>query len=142
MRTHLKTSVKTVKKTFLTAIVFCALTAALCAAEKEIPQAKEGAAKEPYVYDHRGKRDPFVPLVGVTSGKVESLEDIMSIEDVSLQGIACDSTGRKAVIINGEMVREGEGGGHLVVKRILKNEVILAIDEEEYRLNIHEIGTE
>ena len=57
-----------------------------------------------HVYDHGGKRDPFVPLVGVTSGKVDSIEDIMSIEDVNLQGIAWDSTGKKTVIINGDMV--------------------------------------
>ena len=59
------------------------------------------------------------------------------IEDVRLQGIASDSTGKRAVIINGEMVKEGEGGGRLRVKKILRNEVVLVIDNEEYRLSIY-----
>jgi len=106
------------------------LTGAVCAQEKE--------PEKPHVYDHRGKRDPFVPLVGTAMRRVASLEDIMSIEDVRLQGIASDSTGKKAVIINGEMVREGGGGGRLKVKKILKNEVVLSIENEEYRLSVYE----
>jgi len=108
------------------------------AEEKQLPALEEKSEEAPFAYDHGGKRDPFVPLVGTaTTRRVESLEDIMSIEDVRLQGIASDSTGKKAVIINGEMVREGRGGGRLTVKKILKNEVVLTIDNEEYRLSIY-----
>ncbi|MGB2705423.1 MAG: hypothetical protein WBC74_00975 [Candidatus Omnitrophota bacterium] len=121
------------KAVVLIMVILILLTSTAYAEEKQ-PQS--------HIYDHRGKRDPFIPLVGVTSGKIESLEDIMSIEDVSLQGIASDSTGKKAVIINGEMVKEGGGGGRLTVKKILRNEVILAIGDEEYRLSIYESNNE
>jgi len=103
--------------------------------------------QETYIYDAGDKRDPFVPLVGIArmaEGKkiIESLEDIMSIEDVRLyvrlQGIAHDTTGKKVAILNGEMVEEGETVGCLTVKRILKNEVTLSIDKEEHKLNIYE----
>ena len=91
-----------------------------------------------YVYDSHGRRDPFVPLLGVTSGPLGSLEDIMGIEDVSLQGLAVDSAGRKVVVINGEMVTEGQTVGRLTVKKILKDEVILIIDYREYTLNLYQ----
>jgi len=120
-------------------VVIFLLCCAACAENKESPAAEK---KESYVYDDRGRRDPFVPLVGITMGRIESLEDIMSIGDVSFQGIACDSTGKKTVIINGEMIREGGGGGRLIVKKVLKNEVILTIGDEEHRLSISESNNE
>ena len=96
-------------------------------------------AEEAYTYDAGGKRDPFVPLVGVDLGhSVESLEDIISIEDVNLQGIGVDSKGRRAVIINGEMVKEGTTVGHLTVKKVFKNGAAIMIDEDEFRVEIYE----
>ncbi len=56
-------------------------------------------------YDSHSKRDPFVPLVGTHARASGSLEDVMSIEDVDLQGIANDSAGSRVAIINGEMIR-------------------------------------
>jgi len=96
---------------------------------------------ETRAYSHRGRRDPFVPLVGVTARATESLEDVMSIDDVNLQGLASDSAGRKAAIINGEMIKEGETVGRLTVKKIFKNGIIVVIDDEEHKINIHEEGT-
>lgn len=95
-------------------------------------------AEGPYVYDSHGRRDPFVPLLGVTSGSIGSLEDIMGIEDVSFQGFAVDSAGRKVVVLNGEMITEGRTIGRLTVKKILRNEVILIIDGSEHTLNIYQ----
>lgn len=89
-------------------------------------------------YDSHGKRDPFVPLVGLATRSVSGIADIMGIEDVSLQGIASDSLGRNAAVINGEMIREGETIGHVTIKKILKNDVILKINENEYLINIYE----
>lgn len=94
-------------------------------------------AEEAYVYDPHGRRDPFVPLLGVSARTAGSLEDIMGIEDVSFQGVAVDSAGRKVVVINGEMIVEGQTIGRLTIKKILNEEVILIIDENEYTLNIY-----
>ncbi|UCD55111.1 MAG: hypothetical protein JSV93_06280 [Candidatus Omnitrophota bacterium] len=111
-------------------------------------------AQKTYIYDARGKRDPFVPLVSTAYPSkekpkeekkrvIESLEDIMSVEDarfyLRLQGIAHDDSGKKVAILNGETVEEGETVGKLKVKKILKNEVTLIIEEQEYKLNIYEI---
>ena len=65
-------------------------------------------------------------------------EDTDIIEDVRFQGLAFDATGEKVVIINGKMIKEGGGGGRLTVKKVLKDEVILSIDDEEHRLSIYE----
>jgi len=97
------------------------------------------AAEKPHAYDARGKRDPFVPLVGALSkGRAEVLEDVMSIEELELQGIAGDSLGRMVAILNGEMVREGETIGRVTVKRVLGNTVKLTIDGNEHTLNVYD----
>ncbi len=104
--------------------------------------------QETYIYDSRGKRDPFVSLISIVPPPeekkiIESLEDIVSIEDarlyVRLQGIAHDASGKKVAILNGEMVKEGETIGRLTVKRIFKNGVTLSIDKKEHKLNIYEL---
>lgn len=93
--------------------------------------------EEIFIYESRGKRDPFVPLVGVTAQAAGSLEDVMSIDDVKLQGFASDSTGKKAAILNGEMVREEETVGRVTVKSISRNKVIIMLDEDAYELDIY-----
>ena len=93
--------------------------------------------QEKVIYDAGGKRDPFMPLIGVMTKAVDSLADVICIEDVKLQGLASDSTGRRTAIINGEMIKQGETVGRLTVKRISKDTVILMIDEEEYSINIY-----
>jgi len=95
-------------------------------------------AEEVFIYESSGKRDPFVPLVGVNIQTTGSLEDVLSIEDVKLQGLAVDSAGKRAAIMNGEMVKEGETVGRVTVKKILRNRVIILIGEDEYDLNIYE----
>ena len=114
----------------LLAVIF--LLVSLCM----MSYAEEGT----FIYDSHGMRDPFVPLLGIATKKrtIESLEDIASIEDVNLQGLAYDSAGKRTAIINGEMIREGETVGHLTIKKILEDEVILTINTDEYKLNINE----
>src|SRR4030042_1997129 len=62
--------------------------------------------EEAYIYDSHGKRDPFLPLVGITSKVIESLEDVMSIEDVNLQGLAFKPYGKKVAKVNGVLIKE------------------------------------
>lgn len=99
-------------------------------------------ADTPYQYNHRGKRDPFIPLVGIASSSAGSIEDIMGIDDVDLQGTARDAAGKKLAIINGEMINEGETRGRLTIKKITEGSVRLAIGDIEYKLNIYEETTE
>jgi len=91
-----------------------------------------------YTYDGRGKRDPLVPLVGVSVSVAESIEDIIGIDDVNLQGIAVDSKGNMFAIINGEIVHEGEIRGRVTIVNVSRNSVKLMIEETEYTVTIYE----
>jgi len=95
-------------------------------------------AEEAYIYDNRGKRDPFVPLVGVKVNIADSLEDVMNIDDVYLQGVAIDSKGARVAILNGEMIKEGDTSGRVALKKIAENSVTLSIDNDEYTINMYE----
>lgn len=91
-------------------------------------------------YEPHGKRDPFVPLVGPERPTIVRLEDITSIDDVSLEGIVSGPKGTKAAIINGEMLKEHERIGDLEIKDITKRKVTLIISGKEYNKNLPEEG--
>lgn len=91
-------------------------------------------------YDSKGRRDPFVPLIGPDRVAVAGIEDVTSIADVNLEGIAAGARGTKVAIINGEMLREGERIGNLEMKKIRGTSVTLIIGGMEHNLNLSEEG--
>ncbi|MFA5146052.1 MAG: hypothetical protein WC515_01555 [Candidatus Omnitrophota bacterium] len=97
-------------------------------------------SEDRFRYEARGKRDPFVSLVGPDKTVVASLEDIVSITDVNLEGIAVGSNGKRVAIINGEMTKEGYSAGMLQVKKITNKTVTLAIGGKSYDINLPEEG--
>jgi hypothetical protein len=90
-----------------------------------------------YLYDSHGRRDPFVPLVGITATAASSLDDVLSIEDVKFQGIASDASGMQVAILNGEMIREGERSGRVTLKNISNESIIILIDDEQYEISLY-----
>ena len=94
-------------------------------------------AEEAFVYDAAGKRDPFVPLIGVTTKGAESIADIVTIEDVTLQGIATNAAGQKVAIINDEMMKQGEIIGKVELRNISPQGIILVIDGAEYDISLY-----
>jgi len=89
-------------------------------------------------YNSYGKRDPFVPLVGAAAqSNVTGLSAISSIDDISLQGVVVDADGRKAVIINGEIMREGVQIGNLTVESIGENDVVVRLNDVKYTLKLY-----
>ncbi|MFH1380648.1 MAG: hypothetical protein ABIH57_00555 [Candidatus Omnitrophota bacterium] len=95
-------------------------------------------AEDVYTYQSNGKRDPLIPLVGVNISAISSLDDIVNIEDVVLQGVATGAGGEKIAILNGEMVKVGQSGGRVTVKSISKDKVTITIDDEDYTLVMQE----
>ena len=93
-----------------------------------------------FKYESRGKRDPFVPLVGSERPAVMKLEDIVSIEDVRLEGIAVGAKGDMVAIMNGEMVKERDKFGDVEIKSISKKIVVFLINRTEYTINLSEDG--
>ncbi|GEM_PF-1328367 len=97
-------------------------------------------AGEGYKYDAHGKRDPLVPLVGIDSPAISRLEDITSIADIKLEGIASRSRGRLIAILNGEIVNEGDKFGSIEIKKITKKSVTINIDGKSFDKSIVEEG--
>ncbi len=118
------------QRTKKTVFFFCAavlLTVSICA--------DCGA----YQYDAQGRRDPFVPLIGVAdASSVSGARGILTIEDVSLQGIVTGPNGKRAVVINGELMNEGQKVERLLVESIGDNVVMIKIDEERFYLKLYE----
>ena len=98
------------------------------------------ANAEEFRYEVKGKRDPFVPLVGPDRVVIAGLEDIVSIDDVNLEGIAVGAQGNTVVMINGHMLKEGDKVGSLEVKKITKSVVTLAVGGKAYNLKLTEEG--
>ncbi len=92
-----------------------------------------------YEYAAHGRRDPFVPLVGVEKGAAASgLVGVYSIEDVSLQGIVNGPGGKKGAIINGEFVKEGDKVERVYIESVGDNVVVIKIDEDRHELKLYE----
>jgi hypothetical protein len=89
-------------------------------------------------YNSYGRRDPFVPLVGVTDiVRRGGIEGISSIDAVDLQGIVVSEDGRKGVIMNGEVISEGEVIGLLKVEYVGSNTVVIKIDNDKHELKLY-----
>lgn len=93
-----------------------------------------------FKYEAKGKRDPFIPLIGQDRVKVSGLLDIVSIDDVKLEGIAIGPTGQKMVMINGEMMKQGDKVGEVLIKRITKNSVTISISGKDHNIKLPEEG--
>ncbi len=95
---------------------------------------------EGFKYEAKGRRDPFVPLVGKEISSVASLMTISSIADLKLEGIATGPKGKNVAIMNGEMVKERDRFGELEIKKITKKAVTVLITGAEYIVELPEEG--
>ncbi|MBN1526904.1 MAG: hypothetical protein JW919_04900 [Candidatus Omnitrophica bacterium] len=103
-----------------------------------------GARGEQYEYRSKGRRDPFIPLVGSNKIAAGGLEDVSSVDDIKLEGIAyelrVEGQPKKTVIMNGEIMGENERIGIVEVKEIMKGSVKLSVGGKEYTLALPEEG--
>ena len=70
-----------------------------------------------FFYDDKGKRDPFIPLIGKDSRFLFE-EAVESVEGIYLEGVILDPAGESLVIINSEIVKCGETIGGFELKEI------------------------
>ena len=87
-----------------------------------------------FKYESRGKRDPFVPLVGGSRPTVVKLEDITSADDVKVEGIAIGAQGKKVAILNAEVLKEGDKVGEVELIKVEKKSVTISIGGKSYNL--------
>lgn len=91
-----------------------------------------------FIYDARGKRDPFSPLVDA-DGRYRSEEGLVySADELKLSGILWDPEGKSSCLINNQIVKVGESIYGFMLKRITKDSVIITQGEEELVLRLSE----
>ena len=95
---------------------------------------------EAHKYDPAGRRDPFVPLAGPDRPVASGLENIASVDDIRLEGIAISPKGKSRAILNGEMVKENDRIGNIEIKKIEKKQVIITFGGVERTLTLFEEG--
>lgn len=91
-----------------------------------------------FIYDSKGKRDPFVPFFAEEVKTYESLENIQSAEDLILEGIIWDPKEGSIAVINGVILKEGDTVSNIYISNISPTEVTLTVNNIEHKLTLEE----
>lgn len=91
-------------------------------------------------YEPRGKRDPFVPLVGQDKPSVVKLEDVTSIDDIKLEGIAMGAGGKSMAMINGELLKKNSRVGDIKIISITATGVKLSLSGDIHDIKLPQEG--
>ncbi|MBI3312505.1 MAG: hypothetical protein HYZ88_03155 [Candidatus Omnitrophica bacterium] len=93
------------------------------------------------VYNAKGKRDPFVPLLTAEGQRIHppglDEETTVGVSGLILQGIVFDPQGDSTAVINGKIVREQEEIIGMRVIRIQPSAVVVLAEGQEHRLELH-----
>jgi len=93
-------------------------------------------AAEQYVYESKGKRDPFIALV-TSDGRLLKLDTDEEVKgDLNLEGIIYDKNGVSFAIVNGAVVKIGDVVGDNQVLRIEKEKVIFIKEGATFDLEL------
>lgn len=109
---------------FSVACTYCAL------AQDPAPDAfNKKKAEEPkvFVYNSRGKRDPFTPLVS-SDGRFVNLEPPERKSELLIEGIIYDPNGISCAMVNGVVVKVSDFVDSYQVLRIEKDKVVFIKD--------------
>lgn len=86
---------------------------------------------EDSLYHSHGKRDPFVPLITMTSREAAGLLGVENIDDVIIEGIVYDPKHGSVAIVNGSVLQEGETLGNVKVIEIKPNGAMFSVNGVE-----------
>jgi hypothetical protein len=100
----------------------------------------QAAYCESFRYNPHGKRDPFISLIVTNKPAIPRLSDVISIDDIRLQGIATGARGERSVVINGELMRKNQKIGEVLVKEITSKNVTITVGADTFCLSLPEEG--
>ncbi|MFH1442385.1 MAG: hypothetical protein ABIH18_10160 [Candidatus Omnitrophota bacterium] len=92
-------------------------------------------AQDNFIYDAKGKRNPFIPLV-TADGRLLKLDVEETRGDLAIEGIIYDEQGVSYAIVNGSVVKAGDIINNAQVLKIEKNKVILIKEGKELELEL------
>ncbi len=95
------------------------------------------SAQEQFVYDSKGKRDPFIPLV-TPDGRLLNLDTEQAKGALNLEGIIYDEKGVSYAIVNGAVVKIGDTVDGNQVLRIEDKKVIFIKDGNPFEMELKE----
>ena len=90
---------------------------------------------EVFVYNDKGKQDPFLRLVSST-GAIINFEGELLISDMVLEGVIAGQDGGNVAVINGIIVKPNDQLGPYVVKKVQADAVVLEKDQERFVLKL------
>lgn len=92
--------------------------------------------EEPFIYNDKGRRDPFFPLVD-EHGKYRLDSGLpYSADQLNLSGILWDPQGKSSALINDEIVPVGESICGFKIVDIAKDSVTLSKDGREFTIRL------
>lgn len=93
-------------------------------------------AADEFIYNSKGKRDPFIPLV-TSDGRFLKLDkEEEAPAGLLVEGIIYDKQGLSYAIVNGEVVKIGDNVGEYQVLKIEAEKVIFVKEGEPIEVEI------
>jgi len=92
-------------------------------------------AQEDFIYDAKGERNPFMPLV-TSSGVLIKLRPRSISGGLDLEGIIYDEISMSYAIVNGSVVKVGEFVDEYQVLKILDDKVIFIKDGQPFEVKL------
>lgn len=82
-------------------------------------------------YNPHGKRDPFIPLVTLSSKSPGGVAGIDSEKDVIIEGVVYDPRKGSVVIVNGTVMKEGDEVAGVRVMKIKPDGALISVNGAE-----------
>lgn len=89
-------------------------------------------------YDPHGKRDPFTPLVTMTSKESSGLLGAESPDELTIEGIVYDPKKGSVIVVNGSVLKEGEEVGKMKVVKIRPDGALILFNGSEVYKSMYE----
>lgn len=96
-------------------------------------------AQGEFVYDSKGKRNPFIPLV-TAEGRLMKLDKEEPTGDLRIEGIIYDKHGRSFAVVNSSVVGIGDTVGDYQILKIEENKVIFIKEGQVVEVDLKKEG--
>ncbi|MFY9402212.1 MAG: hypothetical protein WAQ07_02230 [Candidatus Omnitrophota bacterium] len=93
-------------------------------------------AQEEFIYDVKGERNPFMPLITPEGALIKIKPRLVSSSGLELEGIIFDNISISYAIVNGMVVKVGDFVGDYQVLKIQEDKVTFIKDGEPFEVEL------